>query len=35
VHGAVDVGVVVLVKLGYGFDDLAWFLGGGGVVKVD
>jgi hypothetical protein len=30
-----DIAVVVFVKVGYGVDDLAWFLGGCGIVKVD
>jgi hypothetical protein len=35
VDGTVDVGVVVFVKFGYGVYDLAGFLAGGGIVKVD
>jgi len=35
VDGSVDVAVVVFIKVGYCVDDLAWFLGGCGVVKVD
>jgi len=35
VDGAVDVGVVLLVVIRDGFDDLPRLLRGGGVVKVD
>jgi len=34
-HCPVDVGVVVFIEALFCFDDLAWFLGGGGVVEVD
>ena len=35
VNASVDVGVVVLVVVSYGVDDLVWLLGCRGVVKVD
>ena len=35
VDGSVDVAVVVFVEVCYGVDDLAGFLGGCGVVKVN
>jgi hypothetical protein len=35
VNGAVDVAVVVFVEVTFSVEDLAGFLGGGGVVEVD
>lgn len=32
---SVNVAIVVFIKIGEGIDDLAGFLGGCGVVKVD